>query len=65
MDNDYKWIKLLTIDGWISINTEHIESVKRIRPNGAIAMRMTSGDLHLVHTKKAIKKLEEIISTKI
>ena len=63
MDNDYKYIKLLTLDGWASLNSEHIESVKRI--GRSVKVKMISGDIHLLHLTSQINKLQKIISTKI
>lgn len=65
MDNDYKWIKVLTSFGWVNINTEYIESISRIVSGGAIKIVMMSGNIHLVSLKSQIKKIQEIIPTKI
>lgn len=59
MDNNYKWIRLMTLDGWVLLNTEYIESVKKI--NKSIKLRMTSGESHLIHVSSEIQRLQKII----
>lgn len=64
MDNNYKWIRLLTLNGWVSLNTESIESTDRISPV-TVRIRTTSGNVHLLKLKSQIKKLQEKIPVKI
>lgn len=64
MDNDYKWVRLLTIYGWISLNIESIESTDRINPT-AVRIRTISGNVHLLKLKSQIKKLQKIMPIKI
>lgn len=63
MDSDYKWIRLMTLDGWVLLNTKYIESIKKI--NKSIKIKMTSGESHLIHVSSEIARLQKIIPLKL
>ena len=59
MDAEFRWFRLRTLGGWISINTEHVSEVQKFAPNGW-SVRMASGGLYLISDKEAIRLCEAL-----
>jgi hypothetical protein len=58
MDAEYKWLKILTLDGYITINVEAISEIQRV--GNGLSIKMFSGSTILLNYREAKRFLSRM-----